>query len=111
MPFCSHVAMFLSKVNNVIIIIYIYLYTWLISPLKGSSRDKAFRVLGGFILSSSVSIFLLERIQRRDFPDPLLCAFWLPFTNCKEYSGSILAVPTIIIIIMIHLSIYHAVTP
>ena len=30
----------------------IHLFTWLISPLKGGSQDEAFRVQGGFTLTS-----------------------------------------------------------
>ena len=74
--------------------ISIYLYTFLISPLKEGSCDKAFRVQGDFhLLSLLCLVFQQERIQRRGFPDPSLRPFESHFTSHWEYSDSILTDP------------------
>ena len=73
--------------------ISIYLYTWLIYPLKGDSQDKAFRIQGDFILSSpSAPCLFVGKITVEGLPRPLalslLVTFYEPQGIRRWYSCS-----------------------
>ena len=81
--------------QNIFFYLSIYLYTLLISPLKGSSQEKAFRVQEDFTLPPfSVSCLYTGKNTEEWLLRSSLRPFRSPFIIHREYSGSIPAAPT-----------------